>query len=167
MPSTLASTYYPHDERHLLPQLREFKWDWNTVKSRIGVLEDLPKSAIDTSQCPSTSPLMKMDGHPAHDSAYAVGQHVLPPAVSSNGRTYPTPHSHSRQGSNGKPFYQSYYSARQNQSPPIKKEVITDRGESGRRKASADGNAIASYLQIPSSINDSKGSLPEFAAQVR
>lgn len=29
------------------------------------------------------------------------------------------------------------------------------------------GNSIAPYLQIPSSINDSKGSLAEFAAQVR
>lgn len=30
-----------------------------------------------------------------------------------------------------------------------------------------DGSSIVSYLQIPSSINESKGSLAEFAAQVR
>jgi hypothetical protein len=36
--------------------------------------------------------------------------------------------------------------------------------QSSQRKQSS--NAIASYLQIPASINDSKGSLAEFAAQV-
>ena len=36
-----------------------------------------------------------------------------------------------------------------------------------RRRSSGGDNQIVSYLQIPSSINDSKGSLAEFAAQVR
>ena len=35
------------------------------------------------------------------------------------------------------------------------------------RRSSGGDNQIVSYLQIPSSINDSKGSLAEFAAQVR
>ena len=35
-----------------------------------------------------------------------------------------------------------------------------------RRRSSGGDNQIVSYLQIPSSINDSKGSLAEFAAQV-
>ena len=35
-----------------------------------------------------------------------------------------------------------------------------------RRRSSGGDNQIASYLQIPSSINDSKGSLADFAAQV-
>ena len=37
---------------------------------------------------------------------------------------------------------------------------------SSRRRNSGDGNQIVSYLQIPASINNSKGSLAEFAAQV-
>lgn len=40
---------------------------------------------------------------------------------------------------------------------------MSDHGQ--RRKASSS-NAIVSYLQIPPSINNSKGSLAEFAAQV-
>ncbi|MCJ1384420.1 hypothetical protein MMC17_007536 [Xylographa soralifera] len=35
-----------------------------------------------------------------------------------------------------------------------------------RRRSSGGDNQIVSYLQIPSSINDSKGSLAEFAAQI-
>ena len=35
-----------------------------------------------------------------------------------------------------------------------------------RRRSSGNDNQIVSYLQIPPSINDSKGSLAEFAAQV-
>lgn len=166
MPPTLVSGYHPHNSHHL-PQLREFNWDWESVKSRAGRVEDIPKPASYNSQCPATSPRFKMNGHSTHDPTIPTGRYVVPQAVSANAPTYPTPQSHSRHNSNGKPFYQSYYSARQNQSPLIKKEIATDRGESARRRASTEGSSIASYLQIPSSINESKGSLPEFAAQVR
>ena len=39
-------------------------------------------------------------------------------------------------------------------------------GNTSRRRSSGGDNQIISYLQIPSSINGSKGSLAEFAAQV-
>ncbi len=44
-----------------------------------------------------------------------------------------------------------------------------DNGARGQQtgNSSTDSNSIATYLQIPSTINDSKGSLAEFAAQVR
>ena len=50
-------------------------------------------------------------------------------------------------------------------SPVFSKEDVSqwNRGV-GRRNS--DPNAIVSYLQIPASVNDSKGSLSEFAAQV-
>ena len=35
-----------------------------------------------------------------------------------------------------------------------------------RKRSSSNGSQIVSYLQIPATINDSKGSLAEFAAQV-
>jgi hypothetical protein len=47
--------------------------------------------------------------------------------------------------------------------PPSSKE--TSALESSEQKKNTNGS-IASYLQIPSSINNSKGSLAEFAAQV-
>ena len=66
-----------------------------------------------------------------------------------------------------KPFYDSYYSANRPSSPGLPhKDHVTHVERTARRRASSDGNSIASHLQIPSSINDSKGSLPEFAAQV-
>lgn len=93
----------------------------------------------------------------------------LVPGVSSNAAPYPTPQnsksSHSRQRSGPEPFYNTYYSARQ-KSPIVKKEPGSSNHQGGQRRASGDTNAIASYLQIPLSINSSKGSLPEFAAKV-
>ena len=166
MPSTLVSGYHPHTDRYHLPQVRDFTWDWGTVRSKTGESENLQKSMGYDSQCIIASPPVKMNSNSVHGSVIPAGQYMNPPAVPSIAPPYPTPSTHTRQGSNGKPFYQTYYSARQNQSPPPKKDNSADRGGSARRRVSTDGNTIASYLQIPSSINDSKGSLPEFAAQV-
>ena len=169
MPSTLTSGYHPHytTERHQLPQLRDFNWDWDTVRSRAGQsVEPLPKSTGYTSQAIVSSAPTKVHDNPAHDlNAPLGGQYMNPPALPSTAASlYPTPNTHTRQNSDGRPFYQSYYSARQNQSPPAKKVATA---VDTRRRPSHDGNTIAVELQIPPSINDSKGSLPEFAAQVR
>jgi len=43
----------------------------------------------------------------------------------------------------------------------------TSRTERKRRSSSEADEQIVSHLQIPASINNSKGSLAEFAAQVR
>ena len=72
---------------------------------------------------------------------------------------------HSRSNSRTEPFYNKYYSAKQPHSPAGKKEAVQKEPVNPRRP-STDENLIASHLQIPSSINDSRGSLPEFAAQV-
>ena len=51
-------------------------------------------------------------------------------------------------------------------SPVARKDLSAPPEQWQRRKSSGGNNSIVSYLQIPSSINDSKGSLAEFAAQV-
>ena len=124
-----------------------------------------------SSAAASTEPWSKMNG--AHGNARAQPslfdnrQLDTIPLVGSNAPPYPTPQnsnsSHSRRRSGLEPFYNNYYSARQ-KSPIVKKEPESSHQQAGQRRAS--GDAIASYLQIPSSINSSKGSLPEFAAQV-
>ena len=100
-------------------------------------------------------------GSHQHQGVPVIGSNAPPSHASQN-----TGSSHSRQNSKPEPFYNSYYSARQ-RSPVVKKESESSSQQTGQRRASGDTNAIASYLQIPSSINNSKGSLPEFAAQVR
>ena len=51
-------------------------------------------------------------------------------------------------------------------SPGQSRDIAGLYGNSTRRRGSDNDNQIVSYLQIPSTINDSKGSLAEFAAQV-
>lgn len=60
----------------------------------------------------------------------------------------------------------NFKSASRPQSPRAPKDNTTNQEQSSRRRSSSNGNAIVHYLQIPSTINDSKGSLAEFAAQV-
>lgn len=101
------------------------------------------------------------------------GQQYQPvPVVASNAPPYPSTHStlnNARESApvpRQAPFYDSYYSAKRPQSPVLPQKNAQSE-QAARRRASSDGNSIASHLQIPATINDSKGSLPEFAAQVR
>ncbi len=92
------------------------------------------------------------------------------PVVGSNAALYPTnqdTHGITRYPNKPQPFYDTYQSAQRPQSPVSKGESISSREQPARRRASSDGNSIVSYLQIPPSINNSKGSLADFAAQVR
>lgn len=50
--------------------------------------------------------------------------------------------------------------------PPLHKEATVATAVTKSQKKSGN-ESIATYLQIPSTINDSRGSLAEFAAQVR
>ena len=85
-----------------------------------------------------------------------------PPFVATQAPSDNTMVSNSRQA-----FYNFYASANQPPSPAIShNDRVAQSERTARRRASSDGNSIASHLQIPPSINDSKGSLPEFAAQV-
>ena len=97
-------------------------------------------------------------------------QYQRVPVVSSNAPPYASAHAvvdNGKASSIRQPFYTSYYSAKRPQSPVLPPKDHTAQSEqTARRRASSDGNSIASHLQIPASINDSKGSLPEFAAQV-
>ena len=124
-------------------------------------------STLSASYCPYD--MNGVNGSSIPQSNLGSCQHHGGPIVGSNAPEFPTAQnkgSHSRPNSKAEPFYNSYYSARQ-RSPIVKKEPETSTQQTGQRRTSGDTNAIASYLQIPSSINNSKGSLPEFAAQVR
>ncbi|MCJ1481740.1 hypothetical protein MMC06_001899 [Schaereria dolodes] len=59
-----------------------------------------------------------------------------------------------------------HVSATQAQSPSQTKDAAWPAEITARRRSSSNGNQIVSYLQIPATINDSKGSLAEFAAQI-
>lgn len=93
---------------------------------------------------------------------------------SSNG-SLPRPSDHPYQA-NGGIFTDRSFAGRNGQyvhaysshpsSPSQSRDVAGLYGNSVRRRGSDNDNQIVSYLQIPSSINDSKGSLAEFAAQV-
>lgn len=168
------------------PQRRDFDWDWSKVNaaSRAGQNSHPPCShyfpeSVRGCESPSnkyghhTPPreMNGMNGNPLLASNAEGMQYKRVPAVASNAPSYQTSIAvtldNSKQASNRQPFYNSYYSATRPPSPlPPKKDHAAQTEQTARRRASNDSNSIASHLQIPASINDSKGSLPEFAAQV-
>lgn len=110
-------------------------------------------------------------GNPLSNPNLGGQQYQRVPVVASNAPPYPSAKS-TLDNTSGRgavprqaPFYDSYYSAKRPQSPVQPRKVAYSE-QSARRRTSTDINSIASHLQIPSSINDSKGSLPEFAAQI-
>lgn len=58
------------------------------------------------------------------------------------------------------------YHHRDNTRDHLSTDAATLQEPTSKAHTGADGTSIVSYLQIPSSINESKGSLAEFAAQV-
>ena len=175
MQSSLVSGHNPSNGLYQLPQLRDFDGSWNkTQTSRASEpgIRGWPRGYTEQSLIPSPRmQLSNMNGHLPPVASNISHQTTLPLSVSNhNISSHSTPQAsrpgHSRQNSRSQPFYQSYYSARQHTSPGLKKDNLVEKEQSGRRKASIDTNSIASYLQIPATINNSKGSLPEFAAQV-
>ena len=167
------------------PQRRDFDWDWSKVNaaSRAGQNSHLPCShyfpesvrgcELSGSKHGLRTPprdMNGMNGNPLSASNAERTQYKRVPAVASNAPSYqaslPTL-DNSKQSTTRQPFYNSYYSATRPQSPiPPKKDIAAQSEQTARRRASNDSNSIASHLQIPASINGSKGSLPEFAAQV-
>ena len=113
-----------------------------------------------------------INGNPLLDST--IGGHYYNqrvPVVASNAPSYvpsrPTA-DNARNATGQRPFYDTYHSAKRAPSPvQMKKDNSGHDEQASRKRSSSDGNTIASHLQIPITINDSKGSLPEFAAQVR
>ena len=170
------------------PQRRDLDWDWSkdNAASRAGQNSHLPCShyfpeCVRGCEQPGSKSGLRtppkdmngmngMNGNPLAASNAERTQYKRVPVVASNAPSYQASLAtldNSKQGSNRQPFYNSYYSATRPQSPvPPKKDHVAQSEQTARRRASNDSNSIASHLQIPSSINESKGSLPEFAAQV-
>ncbi|KAL9125555.1 MAG: hypothetical protein Q9217_005254 [Psora testacea] len=180
MPSTLVSGHY--NAGYLPPptQLRDVEcgWAWNRrspgAEKSIGLSEGQGRTRlVAPDSCQQPQPPSKMtavnDNQRLASNTGSRQQNGVS-LVSSNAPPYPTPQptggSHSRQNNRAQPFYNSYYSAKQHRSPIPKRETAPSREQSIQRRSPNDANSIASHLQIPSSINNSKGSLPEFAAQI-
>ena len=178
MPSTLVTGHYTAGYLPLT-QLRDLgcRWAWNRRLPRAennrgsGPQRGPTGPTAEGSLLASASDMPTVNGNKTLPSSGGNKQSNGVLTVSSNAPPYPTPQStgcdHSRQNSRPHRFYDYYYSAREHRSPPLKREPETSRVQLTQRRSSNDVNSIASHLQIPPSINSSKGSLPEFAAQVR
>ena len=176
MPSSLMSSYKLNGILPPLRQQQDFVWEWEKdICSRGGHKHTPPLgfgSRCDYNHGLRTPPrdMSGMDGNPLLAPNVGVQSYKRVPVVGSNAPSCQTSQSaidNARISSNRQPFYNSYYSAKRPQSPvPPKKDNVAQKEQTARRRASSDANSIASHLQIPSSVNDSKGSLPEFAAQV-
>ena len=168
------------------PQRRDFDWDWSKVNaaSRAEHILSIPCShyfpeSVRGCELPASKHGLRtpprdmngMNGNPLSAPNAERTQYKRVPVATTNASSYQASVAtldNSKQSSNRQPFYNSYYSATRSQSPvPPKKDHTAQSEQTARRRASNDSNSIASHLQIPASINESKGSLPEFAAQVR
>ena len=182
MPSSIASIHYPLDGP--LPSLSQVRtvgegWDRDTATSTYKFRDsgqDLIPQQLERSTCRTQHGLTTPPEEMTSDNANPLlapfdGLHYKSvPVVGSNTASYQTREgtfANTRQNTKTQPFYHSYQSAQRPRSPVSKGESIGPREQPVRRRASSDGNSIVSHLQIPSSINSSKGSLAEFTAQVR
>lgn len=174
MPSTSASSYKLNGT---FPSLRQqdFAWPWEKNTCARGGHDHTPPLGFthrsDYKHGLRTPPkdMNASDGNPLLAQNGGGQSYKRVPAVGSSNYFPHNPQTtadNSRVTSNREPFYRSYYSVKGPQSPvPAKKETAAQIEQTARRRASSD-NSIASHLQIPATINNSKGSLPEFAAQV-
>ena len=181
MPSTtVLSTHKLGGPLPSLSQIRTFTPGWDQNKhtyTERGVGQNAPSKQLQSytvrAQHGLKTPPEEMTGSSNANPLLAPldGLHYKSvPIAGSNAALYQTNqdiHGNSRYPSKPQPFYDSYQSVQQPQSPAPRGESIRSREQPARRRASSDGNSIVSYLQIPPSINNSKGSLADFAAQVR
>jgi len=176
MHSTLGSDHRSSNNNlPSIPQLHDFYYNQLSHSPRAGNVNfgQHLRSELAVSHHGLHTPPGDMTGrnsYPSSQSPHVDGHLNGFRSSGTSTQWYPTPqHTAGSQGrleTKPEPFYNSYYSARQNQSPNPRRDSIAFREQPVSRRGSDDRNAIVSYLQIPSSINDSKGSLPEFAAQV-
>ena len=149
-----------------LPSLSELQEGTETGRyssvSRVGTL-------IERTAAPGLrTPPLEMDVNPLLVPNYGPLQYKGVPVAASTNSTYPT-----NQGNIGnttymskaQPFRESYQPTHRSHNSISGNEHAGGRIQASRRRKS-DGSEIVHYLQIPRSINDSKGSLAEFAAQV-
>ena len=170
MPASLVpmtqSPYCPQ-----LPRLKEFGcgFESHSRPSKLDTSNSAPRIEESSLRQPDTHGFKTMNGNSQSNSQPGSWQTRPAPVVSSNAPPYPTPQSvdgghHSRSNSKPEPFYNNYYSAKYSRSPVKSKESEPVMEQANQRRLSSGG--IATHLQIPPSINSTKGSLPEFAAQV-
>ena len=178
MPSIAVTSYKLNGTLPSLRQQKDFGWAWEKNFCSRGGHNHTPPlgssagSYYDHGLRTPLRDMFGMDGNPLLVQNGGGQSYKRVPVVGSNAPqpqfSHATAANPRSKSSRPPPFYDSYYSAKRTQSPiPSQKETAAQIEQTARRRASNDNNSIASHLQIPSTINDSKGSLPEFAAQVR
>ena len=155
---------------HSLPPLPELRK--GTVLGRGSFNSRVGPAASEAHISGLQTPPLEMDVNPLLAPNYGPVQYKGVPVVASNTSS----HQNSR-GSIGNTTYISRaqplldtYQATHRSHHSTTTDGSRDGSDGPRaqqsRRRNSDGSEIVHYLQIPSSINDSKGSLAEFAAQV-
>jgi len=187
MPSNLFpwSTHLPipysSPSMHLPPKPLHALAEENRQRQRIQeeelILRGTPNQKVVAQWLASTSDVSPRDKHapPLGINGVAVNSMLAPTCGGPyNGQGAPNSNSMSYPGNMS--FYasktlpstaQPVHGNRSQPASPNHSNANTEsQGNTSRRRSSGGDNQIISYLQIPSSINGSKGSLAEFAAQV-
>ena len=150
-----------------LPSLA--KLQEGTARGRYSSDSKLGTTSTDRTVAPGLrTPPMEMDVNPLLASNHGPLQYKGVPVVASNNSNYPTSQGsigHTTYTSRAQPVREAYYPAHRSHNSTSGEEPAGSRAQVSRRRNS-EGSDIVHYLQIPRSINDSKGSLAEFAAQV-
>lgn len=113
------------------------------------------------------TPPLEMDVNPLLAPNYGPLHYKGVPVVASNNSSYPSNQAgiSNTTYTSRAPLRETNQATHRSHNSVSNNEVTVPRAQASRRRNS-DGNEIVHYLQIPRSINDSKGSLAEFAAQV-
>lgn len=172
MSSTLVSNQYTeHRPLPTLSQMRDFApRDLNNYFFKEPGGQDHLTRWIQTSATIEHglgSPPQEMTGNPLLAPSVGGLPYKSIPAVKQNNALYTTSLStvaSTKYTSKAPPVQALYKAAKRSTSPISKNDSGAPRDQS--RKSASESTSIVSYLQIPSTINDSKGSLAEFAAQV-
>lgn len=156
----------PRTMNQSLPSLA--KLQEGTARGRYSSDSKLGTSTDRTAIPGLRTPPMEMDVNPLLASNHGPLQYKGVPVVASNNSSYPTSQGsigHTTYTSRAQPVRESYHSTHRSHNSISGEETAGSRAQVSRRRNS-EGSDIVHYLQIPRSINDSKGSLAEFAAQV-
>ena len=161
-----------------LPQLRDFEQNQASERSRAARREgEHTPFEVRTGNTATVrhglrtppSEVNEMNVNPLLVPSFGPLQYKGVPVVASNAAVHQSNLNsvgNVRYTSRAPPLLDTYQHVKRSQSPHPSTGQSTSREQSHHQRNS-EGTDIVHYLQIPRSINDSKGSLSEFAAQVR
>ena len=165
-PLPVSVEQLPRTMNQALPSLA--KLQEGTARGRYSSDSKLGLSTDRTAVPGLRTPPMEMDVNPLLASNHGPLEYKGVPVVASKNSSYPTSHGsigNTTYTSRAQPLRESYYPSHRSHNSTSGEEPAGSRAQASRRRNS-EGSDIVHYLQIPRSINNSKGSLAEFAAQV-